>query len=135
MIPLFQSTPSVGRETRMARKHCRGSQYFNPLPPWGGRQHHFLQSSDESCPNFNPLPPWGGRHDFRRIMGLGAGEFQSTPSVGRETLLRGLPPSCPIISIHSLRGEGDLVAVHQAELYGISIHSLRGEGDIRRTSS
>ena len=33
------------------------------------------------------------------------------------------------ISIHALRGEGDLLVGHIARCYAISIHALRGEGD------
>ena len=55
--------------------------------------------------------------------------FQSTPSAWRET-------ADPIdklmtvdISIHSLRMEGDLIAIENTAQIAISIHSLRMEGD------
>ena len=56
--------------------------------------------------------------------------FQSTPSVGRATL-RFYSKYVEVgISIHALRGEGD---VEQLGISGvvtdISIHALRGEGD------
>ena len=56
--------------------------------------------------------------------------FQSTPSVGRAT--KAVRNACKRsgISIHALRGEGDvdaiLISVH---FIVISIHALRGEGD------
>ena len=57
-------------------------------------------------------------------------EFQSTPSVGRATLMKS--PIFPFrsISIHALRGEGDASA-YALDLTAaqISIHALRGEGD------
>ena len=80
----FQSTPSVGRATQaeMAAVYRRG--HFNPRPPWGGRQ--FCRCHKADGQHFNPRPPWGGRQKL-------------------ETLST-LPPT---ISIHALRGEGDIV--------------------------
>ena len=100
----FQSTPSAWRETKSAwdfssslaisihslrmegdrntSAAVRSAQYFNPLPPHGGRlkpfEFHARQSAFQSTPsawrktlcsctysfivrNFNPLPPHGGR--------------------------------------------------------------------------
>ena len=101
---VFQSTPSVWRETRLT---CRdpGQQdisihslrmegdsfnplfrarlsHFNPLPPYGGR----LLPHQPDRPNchFNPLPPYGGRLVSRAIVTY-CRIFQSTPSVWRET--------------------------------------------------
>ena len=87
-----------------------GRNYFNPLPPYGGR----LNS------------PW--RLDNQE-------SFQSTPSVWRETQLAVHDAQSLVISIHSLRMEGDVAAVptHWNKL--ISIHSLRMEGDERRQCS
>ncbi len=56
--------------------------------------------------------------------------FQSTPSVGRETVRTVMQLLGNGISIHSLRGEGDLTATEGAGFQPISIHSLRGEGDV-----
>ena len=79
-------------------------------------------------------------------------EFQSTPSVGRATPLFINRESDKLISIHALRGEGDLFLVHIYTPFQyfnprppwggrlrqiskpegttiISIHALRGEGD------
>ena len=79
--------------------------YFNPRPPWGGRQKVYsrLQISlpFQSTPsvgratkksaqrrkrtrNFNPRPPWGGRQPTISMRARSR-TFQSTPSVGRAT--------------------------------------------------
>ena len=78
----FQSTPSVWRETillyvlycaerisihslRVEGDLCsrflppRSINYFNPLPPCGGR--HASVTGRSYSPHFNPLPPCGGR--------------------------------------------------------------------------
>ena len=56
--------------------------------------------------DFNPLPPCGGRllgDDNTVALDL----FQSTPSVWRETIIDGYKNVDRLISIHSLRVEGD----------------------------
>ena len=56
--------------------------------------------------------------------------FQSTPSAWRETRLAYRYVIHGLISIHSLRMEGDVCRDCHAALHGgISIHSLRMEGD------
>ena len=103
---IFQSTPSVWRETITFPKSSRDFANFNPLPPCGGRR---LSSTERrlTLRNFNPLPPCGGRPDksassnaprhFNPLPPCGgrplqtAGlsrqpPFQSTPSVWRETV-------------------------------------------------
>ena len=128
----FQSTPSVGRATN-------GSTFEPPL-----------------FHDFNPRPPWGGRR-FTTLAKTWDLSFQSTPSVGRATIaLTGSIQTRKYISIHALRGEGDLPktrtsaptipfqstpSVGRATLSpckipcrtSISIHALRGEGDARRS--
>ena len=100
--------------------------YFNPLPPCGGRPgcaDGLLCRGD-----FNPLPPCGGRQ-LQNRQSVVIHEFQSTPSVWRETFWeywkRGgtsyfnpLPPC-----------GGRHVPTSLATLEKISIHSLRVEGD------
>ena len=126
--------------------------HFNPRPPWGGRrqacrQQSWLQlfqstpsvgratrrslTSKQSSLKFNPRPPWGGRLPTVCVL-----------------------VSCVFISIHALRGEGDIdrflklidVNIFQSTpsvgratysllsvlvtFSGISIHALRGEGDM-----
>ena len=101
---------------------------FNPRPPWGGRPLRRARRIKRYF-YFNPRPPWGGRHmtgyirsDWRI--------FQSTPSVGRATFLRLLfLLLVAVISIHALRGEGDLFFSSPRISNRISIHALRGEGD------
>ena len=145
----FQSTPSAWRETsdymesagepvisihslRMEGDKCRQFWaipyiHFNPLPPHGGRLHFYKLLVYYL--HFNPLPPHGGRHCVCIIVGV-----------------------CGIISIHSLRMEGDLASLKSVPILsifqstpsawretirrgiyifhaGISIHSLRMEGD------
>ena len=107
--------------------------------------------------NFNPLPPRGGRH-YAIGIHLFFVLFQSTPSAWRETGLT--RPLCVfhVISIHSLRVEGDPgtpTAVLSACVFQstpsawretpiipsvllmvcISIHSLRVEGDRQHKSN
>ena len=101
--------------------------------------------------DFNPRPPWGGRRKNLRLRQIKQ-RFQSTPSVGRATLVVGIIYGFIKISIHALRGEGDDLhygselfnakfqstpSVGRATRRGlrtigmtaISIHALRGEGD------
>ena len=57
--------------------------------------------------------------------------FQSTPSVGRATTKWSIAQKNGRISIHALRGEGDIVADSaEPKSITISIHALRGEGDV-----
>ena len=71
----------TGRGSRHNRRN------FNPRPPWGGRP---IASSCvlKSARNFNPRPPWGGRHRYSHRY-----RYQVS------------------ISIHALRGEGDVTSV------------------------
>ena len=55
--------------------------------------------------------------------------FQSTPSAWRETVPLPTVITKAIISIHSLRMEGDQGLWHLRQCGHISIHSLRMEGD------
>ena len=58
--------------------------------------------------------------------------FQSTPSVGRATRNISAPDTARGISIHALRGEGDVTSILKiAGIEDISIHALRGEGDLQ----
>ena len=104
--------------------------------------------------NFNPRPPWGGRpriQCFVKALKI----FQSTPSVGRATIIfLCISLYRSVISIHALRGEGDncsrlsfsehyyfnprppwggrLLSMYSKHIeIVISIHALRGEGDAR----
>ena len=105
----------------------QGITDFNPLPPHGGRRRNWkdcaISVKFQSTPsawrettsgnpgnmeveNFNPLPPHGGRPaaDCRPFA---VPPFQSTPSAWRETKKMRPINKDKIISIHSLRMEGD----------------------------
>ena len=58
-ILIFQSTPSVWRETVIWEMQRKRRKYFNPLPPCGGR--HVIAPNSHLVQYFNPLPPCGGR--------------------------------------------------------------------------
>ena len=104
-------------------------KYFNPRPPWGGRRSPsksclgqtfisihalrgegdlFIVKWDKLKQNFNPRPPWGGRLE-QNTMYLLVELFQSTPSVGRATDNTPEKARGTWISIHALRGEGDVI--------------------------
>ena len=124
----FQSTPSAWRETDRSRHQEKTAPHFNPLPPHGGRRRNWkdcaISVKFQSTPsawrettsgnpgnmeveNFNPLPPHGGRPaaDCRPFA---VPPFQSTPSAWRETKKMRPINKDKIISIHSLRMEGDI---------------------------
>ena len=113
-----------GDWTRSARSPTISN--FNPLPPCGGRRRCAISSAPR--PHFNPLPPCGGRRPAGGVQG-GSRLFQSTPSVWRETFCGGDGAVGLIISIHSLRVEGDRCDARMLASSAISIHSLRVEGD------
>ena len=144
----FQSTPSVGRATLGGRKKqiqlsisihaLRGEgdiavlipfeliRYFNPRPPWGGRQtakeSRVQEMPFQSTPSvgratpviqtikaielFQSTPSVGRATSNFRILS-NSSTFQSTPSVGRATFNLSLLRASKAISIHALRGEGD----------------------------
>ena len=80
----FNPRPPWGGRPR-ARKQKSIFIYFNPRPPWGGRLlvNLLCQSAFQ---HFNPRPPWGGRRADRRGS-CRRKKFQSTPSVGRATVV------------------------------------------------
>ena len=131
LLVLFQSTPSAWRETFRGSILCLCFWKFQSTPsawretscwyllPWRRMQFQSTPSAwRETSPrpsmlilgiNFNPLPPHGGRlcpacDDLYNIF-----IFQSTPSAWRETTTRFHKCHRIIISIHSLRMEGDSV--------------------------
>ena len=131
------------------RKSKQINTHFNPRPPWGGRR--ACENARDILVDFNPRPPWGGRPDADSIYSshsfyfnprppwggrpiacwywMTSQQFQSTPSVGRATASPAHQKEWVTISIHALRGEGDLTVVLAAATVSISIHALRGEGD------
>ena len=82
---------------------------FNPRPPWGGRLSSYSASRAKPY-YFNPRPPWGGRL-YSRVRRFIDFLFQSTPSVGRATTKSVKMPQNHEISIHALRGEGDICLI------------------------
>ena len=123
----FQSTPSAWRETSSCLVSICKSPNFNPLPPHGGRL----------CPACDDLynififqsTPSAWRETRLCLLSITGELFQSTPSAWRETHYGERGESLRIISIHSLRMEGDEALSPLGEKFGISIHSLRMEGD------
>ena len=102
---LFQSTPSVWRETYYILRGRRNHHYFNPLPPCGGRHLYHLPKSRRHGISIHSL----------RVEGDSSAPCFCTMRT---------------ISIHSLRVEGDLVnSISPINSCHISIHSLRVEGD------
>ncbi len=85
--------------------------------------------------DFNPRPPWGGRPEQSAEIQKANQKFQSTPSVGRATDDHDVKLEHVTISIHALRGEGDLSYLASLGCIGISIHALRGEGDLSYLAS
>ena len=78
---------------------------------------------------FNPRPPRGGRPDLQPVecyklaISIHALRGEGDISAKRDK-------TTPSISIHALRGEGDDVELDRsASIDIISIHALRGEGD------
>ena len=146
---VFQSTPSVGRATRSRRQCPTDRPYFNPRPPWGGRPGADLNRRAhrvfQSTPSVGRATLASSNNCNKSVL------FQSTPSVGRATPRKRERATNRHISIHALRGEGDVCSFiskqryiyfnprppwggrHiQATIYlssNISIHALRGEGD------
>ena len=100
---LFQSTPSVWRETKAA----------DPRLPGCAISIHSLRVEGDTlgavCLTliaFQSTPSvW--RETFCFCSEYTPKRFQSTPSVWRETLLITAGSQCLVISIHSLRVEGD----------------------------
>ena len=111
------------------RSAIRRTADFNPLPPCGGRPG--ADAPAALTMDFNPLPSCGGRLEMRctlcgkeyisihslRVEGdaiidretFDAVQFQSTPSVWRETSMLQWVRVLRSISIHSLRVEGDTI--------------------------
>ena len=80
--------------------------------------------------NFNPRPPWGGRHVRDSAFGIPSA-FQSTPSVGRATKLfqKYFDDKTKFQSTPSVGRATNCVRLKLNNIR-ISIHALRGEGDL-----
>ncbi len=104
----FNPRPPWGGRRFGASSRRISTSNFNPRPPWGGRPGS-LRIYYRDSSNFNPRPPWGGRRNLPPTSSAGR-PFQSTPSVGRATLTLFIIPDGTKISIHALRGEGDITS-------------------------
>ena len=106
IVAIFQSTPSVWRETYKLVRLSISHNVFQSTPSvW--------RETNSSAFLYVAL------------------SFQSTPSVWRETRRRVMAAGETYISIHSLRMEGDKSHSPIRSCSDISIHSLRMEGDGR----
>ena len=127
----------------------RPSEYFNPLPPCGGRPkrgeipvrhiaisiHSLRVEGDDIVPpdkgrdsDFNPLPPCGGR-PLAPMCQMESMEFQSTPSVWRETYQIGAFFATPVFQSTPSVWRETRTPEQLLKSLNISIHSLRVEGD------
>ena len=133
LIGTFQSTPSAWRETKNDVMYSVAFENFNPLPPHGGRPAYPEWWTGDR--DFNPLPPHGGRHQNQDAYSLET--LISIHSLRMEGDLENHSPQATgrKISIHSLRMEGDFLVCTIFHRHSISIHSLRMEGDRPYVSS
>ena len=145
----FLSTPSARRATNSTRKPDSSKTNFYPRPPRGGRLE--LGTGIFAEKDFYPRPPRGGRRAWAERT-ITWHSFLSTPSARRATAPCGAYCRPQSISIHALREEGDVYALHGAAAtsdfyprpprggrladvvkqrvdFLISIHALREEGD------
>ena len=127
---LFQSTPSVWRETNPSP--CLVAQC--PISIHSLRVEGDIRSPcsmSKSNAKFQSTPSvW--RETVRFSPSYISNVFQSTPSVWRETVFSSNQKNDFFISIHSLRVEGDVGRRIRRCKRRISIHSLRVEGDSGR---
>ena len=147
---LFQSTPSVGRATVVVLIIYGFVKIsIHALRGEGDDLHRRCSRAPRG--HFNPRPPWGGRRNMA-LHCYNQQKFQSTPSVGRATPCKCVKFRDEKISIHALRGEGDILCrrlsdrschfnprppwggrliapFEPCDIPAISIHALRGEGD------
>ena len=83
--------------------------HFNPLPPHGGRR--IISFTFDLISHFNPLPPHGGR-PVRTVQRTAGEYFNPLPPHGGRPLNFSGVWLLRVISIHSLRMEGDLRNSH-----------------------
>ena len=149
---LFQSSPSMQRETKQNMNRWPHWRNFNPLPLCRGRQglqHHLkksirisilslyaegdrLRNRRGSCREAISILSLYAEGDFWLFLsGSCAGrKFQSSPSMQRETQQYADTIKSSNISILSLYAEGDMPLLMKRWVYrSISILSLYAEGD------
>ena len=128
---IFQSTPSVGRATSALVSNCHSSDKFQSTPSVGRATVSRTELPYEKD-HFNPRPPWGGRQ-YQRADRITDCRISIHALRGEGDILNYYQyTSRENISIHALRGEGDHERAGLGRADPISIHALRGEGDLRR---
>ena len=131
----FQSTPSVWRETFVSAFRYSLSPYFNPLPPCGGRLYSEARIPAALRISIHSLRVEGDRFSSCLISFIV--NFNPLPPCGGRPMGSIIKSRKGQISIHSLRVEGDAAYELFFGIQIISIHSLRVEGDpckyVRRT--
>ena len=110
LLSIFQSTPSAWRETQRLNDLRQCINYFNPLPPHGGR----------------PTLDSFSNH---------LSEFQSTPSAWRETQMSTWKYSIWHFNPLPPHGGRPVSGITIDLRFTISIHSLRMEGDRQRKNN
>ncbi len=108
-------------------RYLSQESYFNPLPPHGGRQDWYCPVAGDRVFQSTPSA-W--RETIAVLASQRDNTFQSTPSAWRETIVPRLFPlyhsefqSTPSAWRETVQGE------HRERWHIISIHSLRMEGD------
>ena len=148
----FQSTPSAWRETTVTERGTSGATIsihslrvegdtndttntttkkdFNPLPPRGGRLTHYVQKYGNVV--FQSTPSAWRETRSPQLTAAAYNVFQSTPSAWRETHFGIVREQNGIISIHSLRVEGDLTLMFHSlsQLYFNPLPPRGGRPDI-----
>ena len=90
---------------KRSEESTKRKQHFNPLPPHGGRL--VFRCWRVSCLAFQSTPSAWRETDLQRADSCQSRGFQSTPSAWRETVSSNSLLAIGVISIHSLRMEGD----------------------------
>ena len=125
-LSLFQSTPSVWRETTSLILSHAAAKFQSTPSVW--RETKYPETTLATT-EFQSTPSVWRETKLSESITL-VPQFQSTPSVWRETHVILEPITDRLISIHSLRVEGDLQHTDRKNRSKISIHSLRVEGDL-----
>ena len=125
---IFQSTPSAWRETGW--QDLVGDPFPISIHSLRMEGDHTSGTSLWKSPYFNPLPPHGGRR-VHTVVEPYVLLFQSTPSAWRETACSGSCAGGFVISIHSLRMEGDLRMILGILLYPTNFNPLPPHGGRR----
>ena len=108
---LFQSTPSVWRETQVLN-FFQGAKRFQSTPSVWRETRLCISYNWIFCISIHSLRMEGDRSwNFRTPLRF---SFQSTPSVWRETLTTAGVLTWQQISIHSLRMEGDWIRISES---------------------